>query len=143
MTNQVNDVQDDRPQCGSIVASLENRIRASLIDGSEPWPLPVSETHAIDRLFVQLGLYEKTPDGHRKTDLGEAMDLDLLMVFLSMWDEGEVPEQLLNYGLISENECNRLWQGLDDGSSYADLKPVVSNAYAAALDRGLIRLRLN
>ena len=142
MTNQVNDVQDDRPQCGSIIASLENRIRASLIDGSEPWPLPVSETHAIQRLFVQLGLYEKTPDGHRTTELGEAMDLDLLMVFLSIWDETEVPDVLLKYGLISEDVCERLWWRSVD-STYADLTPVVLNAYGVALDRGLMRLRLN
>jgi hypothetical protein len=123
----------------SAIAYLENKVRTSLVDGSEPWPLPTSEIHAVEALFARLGLQEKTPDGHRTTKLGDVMHLDLLMVFLSVWDEGEVPGQLLRYGLISEGACERL---LAVDFTYADLKPLVRDAYVAAQDRGLLRLRL-
>ncbi len=125
---------------------FDEMVQARLFNDAAPWPMDVSELAAFDKVLLTAGLVETAPgegDGWRKTPLGDAINLDLLMVFLGMWDKWEVPLVLQDNGLIDEAEYKRLWDLLGTGADYTALRPVVRRAYARAMDRGVIRWRMN
>ena len=65
------------------------------------------------------------------------------MVFLGIWDESEVPRVLRDYGLIDEWEYENLWNLLGGEYDYAALRPAVRRAYSRAMNKGVIRWRMN
>jgi hypothetical protein len=58
---------------------------------------------ALSRKLDDLGLQERVSgdeDTSRKRPLGNELPLDLIMVFLGLWDEWEMPNILERHGLI-------------------------------------------
>ena len=126
--------------------NLDELVRARLFNSAASWPMDPSEIANIDRTFEILGLVERVSgdlDCWRNTPLGNAINLDLLMVFLGIWDEYEVPQVLRDNGLIDEWEYEHLWVLLGGGCDYATLRPAVRRAYSRAMNKGVIRWRMN
>ncbi len=108
--------------------------------------MAVSELDDFYKAAEIMGLVETVPGkrgGRRKTPLGDAINLDLLMVFLGVWDKWEVPLVLKDNGLIDAAESERLENLLGTGADYTALRPTVRRAYARAMDKGVIRWRMN
>ena len=58
-----------------------------------------------------MGLEERVPgttDMWRNTPLGSELHLDLLMVFMGLWDEWEIPMILEDHGLIDDLEAEHM-----------------------------------
>ena len=107
--------------------------------GGHPWPADRETVEALNRKLLQLGLIKQVPgeiDAVRDTALGEEQNLDLIMVFLGIWDECEVPGILEKYGLINEVEFELIFDFMcHPGYAHADrgalLYPFVRRAYRA------------
>ncbi len=127
-------------------SDFDEMVQDRLFNDAASRPMAVSELEDFDKALLTAGLVETVPgdgDDRRKTPLGDAVNLDLLMAFLGVWDESEVPRILQDNGLIDEAESERLWDLLGTGADYTALRPVVRRAYARAMDRGVIRWRMN
>ena len=124
---------------------FDKMVQASLFHDAVPWPMDVSELADFNKVLLTAGLLaETTPTSYwKKTPLGDAMNLDLLMVFLGVLDKWDVPLLLKDNGLIDEAESERLGNLLGTGADYTALRPAVRRAYARAMDKGAIRWRMN
>ncbi len=72
----------------------------------------------------------------RSTPLGRELHSHLLMVFLGLWAEWEVPVILKDYGVIDDLECEAIWGFLGAGrDAEAVLKKYVREAYFAHYKR--------
>ena len=132
--------------CQMKSCNFDEFVQARLFDNTAPWPMDVSELADFNKTFETLGLVEtvpKEPDTWRNTTLGNSINLDLLMVFLGIWDRFEVPWILQQNGLIDAAESERLGNLLGTGADYTALRPAVRRAYARAMDKGVIRWRMN
>ena len=130
--------------CQMKSCNFDEFVQARLFDNTVPWPVVGSELEDFHRTFETLGLVETTPTSDwRKTPLGDAMNLDLLMVFLGIWDRFDVPWILQKNGLIDATECGCLEDLLLVDDSYTPLLPAIRRAYTRAMDRGVIRWRMN
>ena len=82
-----------------------------------------------------MGLEERIPgerEMSRSTPLGRQLHSDLLMVFLGIWDEWEVPTILEDFGFINDLERQSLWDLLEAGGDPETvLKKYVREAYFA------------
>lgn len=59
---------------------------------SPVWLVDRETSAALDRKLIQLGLNERVSQhATRATRLGRELDVDLVMVFVGLWDEFEVP----------------------------------------------------
>jgi hypothetical protein len=103
-------------------------------EGSRKWDL-----RSGYRRLEEMGLEERVPgekETWRSTPLGRELRSDLLMVFLGLWDEWEVPEILEHYGVIDDLECESLWDLLGAGHDPETvLKRYVLQAYFAHYKR--------
>ena len=94
-----------------ILTEVEAMIFARLF-GRGRW-LADRETAAIlSRRLEQMGLEERVSGDRetwRSTPLGRELHSHLLMVFLGLWDEWEVPMILQDYGVIDDLECEAIW----------------------------------
>ena len=66
----------------------------------------------LGRKLEQMALEERVPgdaESWRSTPLGRELHSHLLMVFLGLWDEWEVPMILQDYGVIDDLECEAIW----------------------------------
>ncbi|MFT5449058.1 MAG: hypothetical protein ACI9DC_004245 [Gammaproteobacteria bacterium] len=62
--------------------------------------------------------------------LGKELELDLVMVFIGLWCEWEIPRILETYGLIDEFEATRLYALIETSDDLdLELGPVVRKAY--------------
>ncbi len=125
---------------------FDKMVQARLDNNTAPWPMAVSELDDFDKALLTAGLVERVPGeggGWRKTPLGDAINLDLLMAFLGIFDASEVPGVLQDNGLIDEAECEWMWSLLGDGVDHAPLRPAVRRAYTRAMNKGVIRWRMN
>ena len=71
--------------------------------GGRPWLADRETMAALDRSLTKLGLQEQVrdePGDSRCTPFGNEVHTPLLMVFLGMWDEFEIPSILEKYGLM-------------------------------------------
>jgi hypothetical protein len=80
--------------------------------GSRPWLADWESTVALQRKLRQMGLEEPVPgtsNTTRFTPLGTELRVDLLMVFMGLWDEREIPMILEDHGFIDDLEAiNRI-----------------------------------
>ena len=92
--------------------------------GPDPWPDSSEFNLALSKRLRQLGLDEQVagaPDGPTSTTaLGKAHHLDLVMVFIGLWEIGEVPIILESFGIIDEYECTEIY---DRFEAPQDIKP--------------------
>jgi hypothetical protein len=100
-----------------ILTEVEAMIFARLF-GRGRW-LADRETAAIlSRRLEQMGLEERVSGDRetwRSTPLGRELHSHLLMLFLGLWDEWEVPMILQDYGVIDDLECEAIWGFLGAG----------------------------
>jgi hypothetical protein len=84
---------------------------------NRPW-LSDPESAALQRKLEQMGLEERVPsasDTWRNTPLGRELHLDLLMVFMGLWDQWEIPMILEDHGLIDDLEAEHMQDLLQAG----------------------------
>ncbi len=125
---------------------FDKMVQARLVNNTAPWPMTVSELADFYKAAEIMGLVETVPgepSTHRNTPFGEAINLNLLMAFLGIFDASEVPGVLQDNGLIDEAECEWMWSLLGDGVDHAPLRPAVRRAYTRAMNKGVIRWRMN
>jgi len=125
---------------------FDEMVQARLVNNTAPWPVPVSELEDFFKAAETMGLVETVPgepSTHRNTPLGEAINLDLLIVFLGILDKWDVPLVLHERGLIDDAENERLGNLLGTGADYIALRPAVMRAYTRAMQEGVIRWRMN
>jgi hypothetical protein len=53
-------------------------------------------------------------DTSRSTPLGKELNVDLLMVFMGLWCEWEIPHWLEEYALIDESQSAAMYDGVDN-----------------------------
>ena len=78
--------------------------------GIGPW-LARGETYcALQRKLEAMGLWQRDGDTLCPTPLGAALKINLLMVFLGLWDDGEIPMVLEEHGLMSSEEVDEVYE---------------------------------
>jgi hypothetical protein len=114
---------------------------ASRLFGADRWLAYEDEVPRLFKWVLKTGLAELVPgkpDSWRATALGKEMDVDLLVVFLGIFDELDVVEILADRGFIDSRELDRLWNLLDAGyDPEVVLKPIVRAAYRRYFERTL------
>lgn len=99
--------------------------------GNRPWLADREACDSISTRLDDLGLQQQVSDDtSRTTALGKELELDLVMVFVGLWDEWQVPSILEQYGLIDEIDESRIYDQLEtsDNPEYV-LRPWVRKAY--------------
>jgi hypothetical protein len=84
-----------------IVRQLHLIVDARLF-GTAAWPVDRESTNRLHTTLLRMGLVEEVPgqaDTWRNTPLGNELHIDLLEVFMGLWDEWDIPEILQAYGL--------------------------------------------
>lgn len=88
---------------------------------------------ALSRKLDDLGLQERVSgdeDTSTKRPLGNELPLDLIMVFLGLWDEWEMPNILERHGLIDEIDESRIYDLLASSRDPERvLRPIVRKAF--------------
>lgn len=100
----------------------------------EPWPDDTETNLALSRKLDQMGFQKQVagrPEGTRTaTALGKEYHLDMLMVFIGLWNTDDMPMILENHGMIDEKECTRIYNQFE---AHSDIKPdllsIVRQAY--------------
>ena len=88
----------------------------------------------LHRLGLEMKLWEPVQDSKytRPTALGQELNVRLLGVFMGEWDPWEVPDLLLEGGLINEAQAEKLYGQLEHGLAPEKvLKRIVQIAYRA------------
>ena len=115
-----------------ILAEMEAMVFARLF-GSRPWLVDRESGVALQRRLEQMGLEERVPgtnDTWQKTPLGSELHLDLLIVFMGLWNEWEIPMILEDHGLIDDLEAQHMQDLLQAGRDpEIALKEYVREAY--------------
>ncbi len=117
---------DKRTAITSLQAMMHTRL---FCDGS--WLADRDACIAMDAQLNGLGLQVEVGEGgSRATTLGKALQLDLAMVFVGLWDEWEVPGILEQHGLIDESDLLSIYDQLEDRDDPERvLRPWVRKAY--------------
>jgi hypothetical protein len=83
----------------------------------------------------EMGLQEKiagNDDMLRWTPLGKELKIDLMLVFMGLWHECEVPMILEDHGLISKHQAAKIYRRCGRGEDpEAVLTPYVQRAFLA------------
>ncbi len=116
----------------AVIAEIQKMILTRLY-GEGMWLADRDAVDVIDRRLRQLGLQETVPEdpsSTRATTLGSELNLDLIMVFLGLWAEDEVPLILMDYGLFDEYDLEEFYDRMEWGFDPERLLlPIVQNAY--------------
>ena len=116
----------------AVIADLHLMIDTRLF-GSRPWLADREACDAIRRKLDGLGLQERLPgdpETTRFTSLGKELNLDLILAFVGLWFEWEIPSILEEYGLIDEIDELRLYDQLDSSDDPEHvLRPLVRKAF--------------
>jgi hypothetical protein len=116
----------------AVIAKLESIVFARLFE-SDPWLAHRETCVAVERCLEELGLQERVCGSNNtwtNTRLGTELNLDLLSVFMGIWDEWEMPIILLDHELLDEVEVEYLQHWLQRGREpEAVLKKHVRAAY--------------
>ncbi len=92
---------------------FDKMVQARLVNNTAPWPMTVSELADFYKAAEIMGLVETVPgepSTHRNTPFGEAINLNLLMAFLGIFEASEVSWVLQDNGLIDEAEGEWMWE---------------------------------
>jgi hypothetical protein len=115
-----------------ILAEVEAILHARLF-GNGPWLIDRETGLALRRRLEQMGLEERvlgTSDTWRNTPLGSELHLNLIKVFMGLWDEWEIPMILEDHGLIDDLEAEHMLDLLGAGGDpEVALKENVREAY--------------
>jgi hypothetical protein len=116
----------------AVIQDLHALMDTRLFSG-RPWLADYEACNALDRKLHEMGLAERVPGdkaSSRNTALGHDSELDIIMVFIGLWEEFHIPYVLEQYGLIDEIDEMRLYDRLatsDDPEKV--LAPTVRRAY--------------
>jgi hypothetical protein len=89
-------------------------------------PLAHRQGAALENRILQMGLR----DAGRGRALAVDLNVDLYEVFVGMWDEGEIPIILCDYGFIDESLRDSLYDRMEMGADPESvLRGVVRRAY--------------
>jgi hypothetical protein len=124
---------------GDTVTRLEvvNQLQLLLHErlfAQDPWRCDRETLDALRRRLEQMGLEERVPDQAdtwRATPLGVELHLDLMMVFMGLWENYEMPIFLAKYDLMDEITAESLQNQLFDPRFDSDpvLLPLVRECY--------------
>ena len=96
----------------------------------DDWLVDRETGKAVDRLLQEHGFLLRLSDGSaRNTPLGDENDVDLLMCFLGLWYEWDVPDILHLRGYIDLEECEEIYDKLERGEPEQVLRPVVQKVW--------------
>jgi hypothetical protein len=108
-----------------IVRELEAIVQARLF-GPGPWLIDREAGAALEQRILQMGLR----DEEERQALGVDLNIHLYELFAGMWDEGEIPIILCDYGFIDESLRDGLYDRLEMGADPESvLRGVVQRAY--------------
>ena len=116
----------------TVIAKLHAMIDLRLF-GDRPWLADREACPALNRTLEELGLQESVPGEKYSigdTVLGKELNIDLVTVFIGLWDGWEVPYILEKNGLIDEIETDRIYDLMEttDDPEHI-LRPVVRKAF--------------
>ncbi len=114
-----------------IIAALENMVAARLFSG-QPWLADPETVSAYERKLIKMGLIEQVsiePPTWRNTPLGNALDVDLLQVFMGIICEWDVPIILEEHGLLNDSEVDAILECTSDAHAERLLSGYVKRAY--------------
>ncbi len=101
--------------------------------GGRPWLADREACGALSKKLDKLGLQERVPGESlttRSTALGNELQLDLVMVFIGLWVEWDMPAILEEYGLIDALDESRIYDLLETCSDPEHvLRPFVRKAF--------------
>jgi hypothetical protein len=121
-----------------ILVEIDAMIFARLFGGNG-WLADKETAPVLSKRLQQLGLEERVPaeeETWRSSSLGRELHCDLLMVFLGLWDEWDIPLILEKHGSVDDLECEAIWQALGAGRDPESvLKRYVIEAYFAHYKR--------
>ena len=105
----------------------------SRLFGRRPWLADREACDAMGRKLRDMGLDEQVPGqpgATRSTNFGMEQHLDLMIVFMGLFDEWDLLLILEDYGLIDELERNELFERMADGADpeYV-MRGIVRRAY--------------
>jgi hypothetical protein len=105
----------------------------SRLFGADRWFAYEDEIPQLFKLIMKTGLAELVPgqsEWWQATVLGKQVGVDLLVIFLGIFDAFEAAEILADHGFIDDREVDRIWDLLFTGSDpEVVLKPIVRAAY--------------
>jgi len=95
---------------------------------SGPWPDGDRQTgpDGWRAKFIDMKLIEPVegePDTSRNTALGNEVDVDVVWVFLGVWDSTQVAEVLHMNDLMTEEEMEEIWAREGAGERVEDMLP--------------------
>ena len=101
--------------------------------GEGPWRADRKTAVALNRQFIEMGLYQRVPGTAadlRYTELGKKLRADLVMVFMGAWDLFETPEILEMNGMMSREKSIKLRDQFEDGDQFVPVVlPYVQQAF--------------
>jgi hypothetical protein len=101
--------------------------------GDRPWLVDREAAWAVNRKLKGLGLNEQVILGElyslRETPLGGELNINLMKVFMGMWEPYEVPMIFADHGLLSEDEILDVEECLYEESPETALLPLVRRAF--------------
>ena len=116
----------------AVIRELHAMMDTRLFSGHQ-WLADWEACVALDRKLYAMGLQERVPEEKytsRNTSLGRELRVDLVMVFIGLWDTWEVPRILKQYALIDEIDELRLYDLLEESDDPEKLLgPIVRRAY--------------
>ena len=100
-----------------VLMELHAMIDARLFD-VHSWRGSKETNDATNRKLQRMGLEERVPgkiDSTRATAFGKEQNIDLIMVFIGLWAEWDMAVTLEKFGLINEQEYERILDQLEAG----------------------------
>jgi hypothetical protein len=100
-----------------ISRKLDEIVVARLFSASS-WLVNRETAAALQSTLLQMNLGERVPgqnDTWRSTPLGEELNLDLLMVFMGLWNEWDMLYVLERFGLIDKSQSEAMFDLLSQG----------------------------
>ena len=98
-----------------------------------PWLADRESCAALNKKLDEFGLQERVPgmiDTTRCTKLGAELNLDLMMVFMGLWEECSMVEILVDNGLIDRFDASRIYNLLENcRNPELVLRPIVKKAF--------------
>jgi hypothetical protein len=131
-TNSRKRHETNKPERSEVIQTLHALIHERLF-GDGPWLAAREITTALIKKLDAMGLNEpipEKPNTHRLTALGREVNIELMQVFMGVWCEYEIPMILEEYGLLSEEEIDEIYERFECGESpEAVLLPLVRRAF--------------